>query len=113
MLFLLTDSTILCRHILVAPPYAQSSNKTLDSMALNELLQSKLRKKYQPSSMVEMKFKGKDLTFKTDDEGNAVTLFIGKIQPDGKIKGERYKRTLIRLPGGEIVKDHWDLKGKA
>ena len=62
--------------------------------------------------MVDMKFKGKDLSFKTDDEGNPVVLFIGKALPDGRIKGERYTRTLLRSADGSIIKDHWDLKGK-
>lgn len=62
--------------------------------------------------MVEMKFKGKDLSFKTDEEGNPVVLFIGKALPDGKIKGERYTRTLVRNAQGFFIKDHWDLKGR-
>lgn len=32
---------------------------------------------------------------------------------DGKIKGERFVRTLKKDKQGVIVKDHWDLKGKA
>ena len=81
-------------------------------MKLNEFLLLKLSKRYEPSTMVDMKFKGKDLSFKTDDEGNPVVLFIGKAQPDGKIKGERYTRTLVRNAEGSFIKDHWDLKGK-
>lgn len=81
-------------------------------MKLNETLLLKLSKRYQPSTMVDMKFRGKDLSFKTDEEGNPVLLFIGKVQPDGKIKGERYSRRLVRDEQGFLVKDHWDLKGK-
>lgn len=73
----------------------------------------KLRKKYEPSTLIHMKYKGKDLSVKTDDEGNPVVLFIGKMQGEGKIKGERYTRTLIRDRAGNLIKDHWDLKGKA
>ena len=62
--------------------------------------------------MIEMKFKGKHISFKTDAEGNPVILFIGKALPDGKIKGERYTRTLVRNGEGFLIKDHWDLKGK-
>lgn len=72
----------------------------------------KLRKKYEPSTLIKMKFKGKDLSVKTDHEGNPVVLFIGKMQSEGKIKGERYTRTLIRDRAGNLIKDHWDLKGK-
>lgn len=60
-----------------------------------------------------MKYKGNDLSFITDEEGNAVLLFIGTALPDGKIKGARYSRTLQRGADGVVVKDHWDLKGKA
>jgi hypothetical protein len=82
-------------------------------MALSESLLLKLRKKYQPSSTVVLKFKGKDLSVKTDDDGNATVLFIGRLQTDGKIKGERYTRTFIKQEDGSVLKDHWDLKGKA
>ena len=81
-------------------------------MKLNQLLLLKLSKTYEPSSNVQMKFRGKDLSFKTDEHGNPVTLFIGKAQPDGKIRGERYVRTLVRNHEGFFIKDHWDLKGK-
>ncbi len=82
-------------------------------MALNEDLQKKLAKKFEPSTMVEMKYKGYDLSFKTDDEGNAILLFIGKKTEQGTIKGERYVRTLKKDREGKIFKDHWELKGKA
>lgn len=82
-------------------------------MKLNEALILKLSKRYAPSSMVDMKFRGKDLSFKTDEDGNPVVLFIGKALPDGRIKGERYARRLLRNAEGILIKDHWDLKGKA
>ena len=82
-------------------------------MKLNGSLLLKLSKKYQPSSMIDMKFRGKDLSFRTDEEGNPVVLFIGKALSDGKIKGERYTRTLLRDNQWYLIKDHWDLKGKA
>lgn len=82
-------------------------------MALNDELQKKLSKKYDPSTMLEMKYKGYDLSFKTDEEGNAILLFIGKKTEQGTIKGERYARTLKKDREGKIFKDHWELKGKA
>lgn len=82
-------------------------------MALNEELTKKLAKKYEQSSMVEMKYKGYDLSFKTDDEGNPILLFIGKKTEQGTIKGERYARTLKKDRDGKVIKDHWELKGKA
>lgn len=69
--------------------------------------------RYAPDSMIEMKFKGLDLMFKTDSDGNPVTLFIGKKTAEFKIKGERYSRTLIADADGAVIKDHWDLKGRA
>ena len=82
-------------------------------MALSEDLQKKLSKKFEASSMVEMKYKGYDLSFKTDEEGNPILLFLGKKTDQGTIKGERYSRTLKKDREGKIFKDHWDLKGKA
>jgi hypothetical protein len=82
-------------------------------MAMNEELQKKLAKKFEPSSMLEMKYKGYDLSFKTDEEGNPILVFIGKKNEAGVIKGERYARTLKKDREGKIFKDHWELKGKA
>lgn len=82
-------------------------------MALGAALQKKLSKKFEPGVMLDMQFKGYDLSFKTDDEGNAILLFIGTRNEDGHIKGERYARTLKKDREGHIIKDHWELKGKA
>jgi hypothetical protein len=81
-------------------------------MSLGAELQMKLTKKYEPSSLIHMKFKGNDLAVQTDKEGNPIVLFIGKLETDGKIKGQRYARTLKVDQTGRIIKDHWDLKGK-
>ena len=81
-------------------------------MALSENLQLKLKKRYQPSSVVDIKYKGNDVSFKTDKEGNAVVLFIGARGTGGRIKGERYTRNLKKDKDGTIIKDHWDKKGK-
>lgn len=82
-------------------------------MALGEQLRAKLRKLYSPSSMISMKYKGNDISFKTDDEGNPILLFIGRKNEEGTIKGERYVRILKKDLSGRVIKDHWDLKGKA
>jgi hypothetical protein len=82
-------------------------------MALNEDLVTKLQKHYQPSSLVEMKYKTLDVAFKTDERGYAMLLFIGKKGSTGKIKGERYARILKLAEDESVIKDHWDLKGKA
>jgi hypothetical protein len=80
---------------------------------LSEQLQRILGKKYEPSSRFDIEFKGNDVTFKTDNEGNAILLFIGKRNSNGVIKGQRYARTLKADQEGRIIKDHWELKGKA
>jgi hypothetical protein len=82
-------------------------------MKLSEDLQKKLSKLYEPSSMLSMKFRGNDVAFKTDENGHPVLLFVGKLNPQGNIKGERYARTLKYDREGKVIKDHWELKGKA
>lgn len=82
-------------------------------MALSEHLEKQLQKKYEPSTMVSLKYKGNDISLKTDQEGNGILMFIGKATKDGKIKGERYARRLLKDPDGKIIKDHWERKGKA
>lgn len=82
-------------------------------MALGNDLQKKLSKNYEPSAVVEIKYKRHDLCFKTDEDGNATLLFIGKKTERGTIKGERYTRTSRKDKEGKILKDHWELKGKA
>lgn len=81
-------------------------------MSLGADLQTKLSKKYEPSSMVHLTFRGKDLAVQTDRDGNPVIVFIGKFTPEGRIKGQRYARTLKSDSQGRVIKDHWDLKGK-
>jgi hypothetical protein len=68
---------------------------------------------FAPNSMTNLKVKGKDVAVKSDAEGNAVQAFIGKLSDNGNIKGERFARTFIKDKDGKIIKDHWDLKGKA
>jgi hypothetical protein len=82
-------------------------------MKLAEALQNKLSKLYEPSALIQMKFRGNDISFKTDDKGNAILLFIGKANTEGQIKGSRYTRVLKYDSKGNKIKDHWELKGKA
>jgi hypothetical protein len=82
-------------------------------MKLSEELQKLLSKRYEPSSLIDMRFKGNDVSFKTDEEGNPVLLFIGARNSEGNIKGERYARTLKKDREGKIFKDHWELKGRS
>lgn len=80
---------------------------------LNTDLIKKLSKKQEPSAMINLKYKGNDVAVKTDSDGNAVLCFIGKMNEQGNIKGERYARTLKYDREGNLIKDHWELKGKA
>ncbi|HEY4651480.1 MAG TPA: hypothetical protein VIG72_08695 [Pontibacter sp.] len=82
-------------------------------MALNKKIEYYLQKTFAPDARLDERLLGKDITFFTNENGEAVTLFIGTRRPDGAIAGERYVRTIVRRPGSqEILKSHWDLKGK-
>ncbi len=81
-------------------------------MPIQPDLETRLGKPFPPDSRVEDSFRGKDLTILTNDKGEAVTLFIGKRNIDGSIKGERYVRRIIRNDDDSILKSHWDCKGK-
>lgn len=82
-------------------------------MALGEDLVKKLAKKFEADTMVRMRYKSYDLAIRTDKEGNAVQLFMGKANEEGVIKGDRYARTLKYDREGKLIKDHWERKGKA
>lgn len=81
-------------------------------MPLSRDLQLILSKLYEANSMLMNEYKGNDIMFKTDSDGNPVLLFIGLKTKDGKIRGERYRRTLKKDMLGGVIKDHWELKGK-
>ena len=88
------------------------STGTINMRPGPELIQL-LSKTYEPGSMINMKFKGLDIAFKTNETGEPMLLFLGKLNEKGQIKGSRYVRNLMKDSEGRIVKDHWDLKGKA
>lgn len=81
-------------------------------MKIGDKLLKVLGKKYAPEQMINQKFERYDISFKTDEEGHPILLFIGQTGKDGKIRGERFARVLIRDKNGQIIKDHWDAKGK-
>jgi hypothetical protein len=82
-------------------------------MAIGEDLLKKLRKKFEPSAMVRFRYRTNDIAVQTDKEGNAILLFIGKMDEEGTIRGDRYSRVMVRGKDGAVVKDHWDRKGRA
>jgi hypothetical protein len=71
-----------------------------------------LAKSYAANEMIKQRFGRYDLAFKTDEGGRPVMLFIGKADAAGKIKGERFTRRLLTDETGNVIKDHWDNKGK-
>ena len=79
---------------------------------LGEGVRKLLNKPYPASSINEITYRGRDIAFKTDNEGRPVLLFIGKKIAPGKIRGERYVRSTITTSEGKL-KDHWEKKGKA
>ena len=82
-------------------------------MALSERLVLKLQRKYEPSAMIDLRFGRLEASVKTDSDGNAVVLFLGHRNNDGRIVGQRYTRTLKSDQRGAVIKDQWELKGKA
>jgi hypothetical protein len=82
-------------------------------MAIGEDLLKKINKRFEPSESVRLRYRGYDIVLKTDGEGNAIQMFMGRADEGGKIKGDRYARTLKYDREGKLIKDHWDRKGKA
>jgi hypothetical protein len=82
-------------------------------MPINPKLQTILAKLYTPDSSVDLQYHGKDITILTNENGEAVTLFIGKRNEDGTITGERYARKFKTDSKTGKRSSHWDLKGKA
>ena len=82
-------------------------------MPLHPELNKKLSKLYEPSATLDDVFKGYDITFVTNEQGEPVLLFFGRRRPDGRIVGERFTRTIKRQPGSlEVKSSHWDNQGK-
>ena len=82
-------------------------------MPINQQLEAKLSKTYEPSARIDDTFRGNDITFITNKHGEAITLFIGKRREDGAISGERYVRRIKkRSETGTIEQSHWECKGK-
>ncbi|MBG6233458.1 hypothetical protein IWX76_000013 [Pedobacter sp. CAN_A7] len=82
-------------------------------MTLKDPVLKILNKVYEPSTMVETTFGRYDLSFKTDAEGRPILLFMGQKDEKGNVKGERYARRLKVSTDGQVIKDHWEHKGKA
>ena len=82
-------------------------------MKLGDEFLKQLNKQYAPSQTIQLRFKTYDFILKTNEEGAAIQAFIGKLNEQGTIKGDRYARTLKYDREGKKIKDHWERKGYA
>jgi hypothetical protein len=81
-------------------------------MKLGEQVMRMLDKAYEPDSLINRQVGRHDLTIQTDSQGRPLLLFIGRTDTKGRVRGERFSRTLQTDQAGNVVKDHWDNKGK-
>ncbi len=79
---------------------------------IGKSLEAYLKKCYTPSSRIEMTFKGKEITFITNTNGEPITLFLGKRKANGDISGEMFSRRIKKIENGLIKESHWDNQGK-
>ena len=84
-----------------------------ENMKLGEEILKVLNKKYPPSETIDQRFQRYDMTFKTDENGNPILLFLGRRNEKGNVVGDRYARTLKYDNEGRVIKDHWERKGPA
>jgi hypothetical protein len=82
-------------------------------MKLGEEILKQLNKLYAPSTTLKIRFKSYDIIIKTNEAGEAIQAFVGKLTDEGTIKGDRYARTLKYDRDGIKIKDHWERKGRA
>lgn len=75
-------------------------------------LEALLNKIYKPSSRIDMEFKGKDISFFTDENGVPMSLFLGKRKSNGDIAGNKFARRIKKIEDGKIKESHWDNQGK-
>lgn len=81
-------------------------------MKIGDPLRKILNKKYEPDMLINRKMGKYDIAFKTDEAGNPVSAFVGTMEADGQIKGDRFVRVMVRDAAGQLVKDHWEGKGR-
>ena len=82
-------------------------------MKLNSKLEAKLNKKYPANTRLDEHYANLDVTIITNEEGDAVTAFVGKRREDGAIAGDRYVRRITKSADqAKVLKSHWEYKGK-
>lgn len=82
-------------------------------MKIGEQIHKILNKNYDASSKIHTRYQQYDLVFKTDEKGRPILLFLGRLDETGNIKGERFARRFKEDAAGNMIKDHWEHKGKA
>lgn len=79
---------------------------------LGKSLETIMNKKHQPSSRLDGTFRGKDMTFITNEYGEPIILYLGKRKANGDIAGEKYSRRIKSRENGNIKESHWDNQGR-
>jgi hypothetical protein len=82
-------------------------------MPLSDDLIKKLQRKFEPSTTTQFRYRTNDIVVQSNEEGEAIRMFIGKANEKGVIRGDRYSRILKKDKQGNIIKDHWERKGRA
>jgi hypothetical protein len=82
-------------------------------MSLSEDLIKKLKRKFEPSATTQFRYRSNDVVVQSDEDGNAIRVFIGRANDEGIIKGNRYNRTFKKDKERNIIKDYWERKGRA
>jgi hypothetical protein len=80
-------------------------------MELQEPMRKILNRKYEPSSIIVTRYERYDIAIKTDKDGDAMVLLMGRKDEQGQVKGERFTRRLKQTLNGNIIKDRWEHKG--
>lgn len=75
-------------------------------------LEAKMNKIYKPGLRYDEVFQGKDITFITNENGEPITLYVGKRKENGNIVGDCFYRRIKKRVEGKIKESHWDLQGK-
>lgn len=85
----------------------------MDKPKLSKQLEEKLNLTYEAFTKIQDVFRDNEITFITNKQGEAITLFIGKRREDGLFIADRFVRTIKRMDGSPKIKySYWEFKGK-
>lgn len=82
-------------------------------MKLGAAILKTINKAYPPEEVINLRWGRYDLVLRTDKNGLAVQAFLGRMQENGSVRGDRYARTLKYNRDGALIKDQWERKGPA